>query len=305
MLNEEVKQENLQQPTQTQDPANNIQGNEQEQQNNNPEGVNTQTQQDNNVEENNENNQGNKDIQQPNNQQPTVDELQNRLKEYELTETEMEQLKNRLGIEQVDYTTAQVTQTLDIINNQAQQEYIKLCNKFGVDYRPDKIDESAKELENTNPKAYWELRASLERLHDYTESRKSEVINYAVAKEVNSFYNDNRPILEASPVINSVVNEYINTTPIEMLNRQSLNTFMDRVNQIYAEAFNAGLKMGKAKETTDPNKILNSSIMSNKTSTYNMGKPYFTKEQIARMSTEEFARNEKEIMSQMAQGLIS
>ena len=72
--------------------------------------------------------------------QEEYDKLTNRLKEYELSEQEMSQLKNRLGVDNVDYADSQLIQTLDALQNQAQQEYIKLCNKYGVDYRPEAIE---------------------------------------------------------------------------------------------------------------------------------------------------------------------
>lgn len=240
--------------------------------------------------------------------QPTqeeYDKLVARLKEYELQDAEVDQLKQRLGVDNVDYSKAQITNAYDLIDNQAHQEYLKICNKFGVDYRPEYIEESAKKLEETNPKAYWELRANLDRLQATVNSKKTEVRNFEVAREVNSFYRDYEPILNASPVINSIVQEYISTTPQQYISRQSLDVFMDRTKQIYAEAYNAGMQMAQTQKTNDPKNVLNTSVMSNQSSAYPLNSEHrYTRDEIARMSTAEFAKHEKAIMAQMVKGLI-
>ena len=236
--------------------------------------------------------------------QEEYEKLKSRLQEYELSDAEINQLKTRLGVENVDYGSQQISQTLDAIQNQSQQEYIRLCTKFGVDYRPDKIDESAKALLERDPKAYYELQYGMRELYNSTEAKKLEVQNLVASREVNSFYQENKMIFDSSPVITSVVNDYISSTPTEYLNRANLNALLDRTKQIYAEAFNAGMQMGKAKEDMNPNKILNNSIMGSNQTTYPISNSTFTREQIANMSIEEFKKNEKAIMQQMAKGLI-
>lgn len=240
--------------------------------------------------------------------QPTqeeYDKLVAKLKEYELQDAEVNQLKQRLGVDNVDYSKAQITNAYDLIDNQAHQEYLKLCNKFGVDYRPEYIEESAKKLEETNPKAYWELRANLDRLQATVNAKKNEVRNFEVSREVNSFYRDYEPILNASPVISSIVQEYISTTPPQYISRQGLEVFMDRTKQIYAEAYNAGMQMAQTQTKNDPKNVLNTSVMSNQGSAYPLNTEHrFTRDEIAKMSTAEFAKNEKAIMAQMAKGLI-
>lgn len=236
--------------------------------------------------------------------QEEYDKLKSRLQEYELSEAEINQLKTRLGVENVDYNSQQIYQTLDVIQNQSQQEYIRLCTKYGVDYRPEKIDESAKALLEKDPKAYYELQYGLERLYNATEAKKAEVQNLVASRDVNSFYQENKIILDNSPVITSIVNEYIQSTPPQYLNRENLNSLLDRTKQIYAEAFNAGMQMGKVQNDMNPNKILNNSIMNNNQGTYPIENTTFTREQIAKMSTDEFKKHEKAIMQQMAKGLI-
>lgn len=236
--------------------------------------------------------------------QEEYEKLKSRLQEYELSDAEINQLKARLGVDNVDYSSQQISQTLDAIQNSSQQEYIRLCTKFGVDYRPDKIDESAKALLERDPKAYYELQYGMRELYNSTEAKKQEVHNLMASREVNSFYQDNKLVFDSSPVITSVINDYINSTPVEYLNRTNLNALLDRTKQIYAEAFNAGMQVGKAQEDINPNKILNNSIMNNNQSSYPISNTTFTRQQIANMSIDEFKKNEKAIMQQMAKGLI-
>lgn len=238
--------------------------------------------------------------------QEEYDKLKTKLQEYELGDAEVNQLKQRLGVDEVDYTKSQIVQTLDMIDNQAYQEYIKLCNKYGVDYRAEHIEASANKLEETNPRAYWELRANLDKLQNVVNTKKAQVQQYAVAKEVDGFYKEYQPILTSSPAINSVVQEYISTNQPQFLTRENLETLMDRTKQIYTEAYIAGMNFANQKNSTpDPKDMLNGSIMSTSNPAYPMNTEHiFTRAEIGKMSTSEFKKNEKAIMAQLAKGLI-
>lgn len=239
--------------------------------------------------------------------QEEYDKLQARLKEYELSEQEMSQLKNRLGVDaNVDYETSQLVNTLDIVQNQAQQEYIRLCNQYGVDYRPEAIEASAKALLEKDPKSYYELQTQLDRLGNAYVAKQNEIQNYAVSREVNSFYNANADVFQVSPVLNSIVNEYVNTTDPRYINRVSLNNLLERGKAIYQEAFNAGINFAKMKGEQDPSKVLNNSVATQSQQAYptNSGAHIFTREEIRNMGDAEFLKNQKVIEQQMVQGLI-
>lgn len=239
--------------------------------------------------------------------QEEYDKLQARLKEYELSDQEMMQLKNRLGVDSdVDYETSQIVGTLDIIQNQAQQEFIRLCNQYGVDYRPEAIEASSKALLEKDPKGYYELQTQLDRLSNAYIARQNEVQNYAVSREVNSFYNANSDLFKASPVLNNIVGEYINTTDPRYINRDSLNNLLVRAKAIYQEAFNAGMNFAKMKGEQDPGKILNNSVATQSQESYptQSGTHIFTRDEIRRMGDAEFLKNQKMIEQQMVQGLI-
>lgn len=239
--------------------------------------------------------------------QEEYDKLQARLKEYELSEQEMSQLKNRLGVDaNVDYETSQLMNTLDIVQNQAQQEYIRLCNQYGVDYRPEAIEASSKALLEKDPKSYYELQTQLDRLSNAYVAKQNEIQNYAVSKEINSFYNTNAELFKISPVLNNIVNEYVNYTDPRYINKASLNNLLERAKAIYQEAFQAGVAFNQAQATADPNKILNNSVATQSQQSYptNSGSHIFTREEIRNMGDAEFLKNQKVIEQQMVQGLI-
>lgn len=238
--------------------------------------------------------------------QEEYDKLANRLKEYELTEQEMSQLKNRLGVDSVDYETSQMVQALDVLQNQAQQEYIRLCNKYGVDYRPEAIEASSKALLEKDPKSYYELQTSLDRLQNSYEAKQQEVQNYAVTRDVNSFYSENAQLLQASPVLNNLINEYVSTTPQQYVNKASLNDLMTRAKSIYQEAFTAGMQYGKMNTAQNPGEVLNNSVATSINQSYPTSSTdhIYTREELRKMSDAEFIKNQKVIEQQMVKGLI-
>lgn len=238
--------------------------------------------------------------------QEEYDKLANRLKEYELSEQEMSQLKNRLGVDSVDYETSQMVQALDVLQNQAQQEYIRLCNKYGVDYRPEAIEASSKALLEKDPKSYYELQTSLDRLQNSYEAKQQEVQNYAVTRDVNSFYSENAQLLQASPVLNNLINEYVSTTPQQYVNKASLNDLMTRAKSIYQEAFTAGMQYGKMNTAQNPGEVLNNSVATSMSQSYPTSSTdhIYTREELRKMSDAEFLKNQKVIEQQMVKGLI-
>lgn len=233
-----------------------------------------------------------------------VETLKAKLKEYELDASELNQLKQRLGVDNVDYGTAQIAQTLDMIENRSQQDYIRLCTEYGVDSRPEQLEVSAKQLQERDPKAFYEFQLKLDRLATARNQQLAEVQNYSTTREVNRFYNENQKILYASPSITSVLRDYVSSTPGQYVTREGMDYYLNKAREIYTEAYYAGLQAAQKDQALDPNKLLNNSVASTQQTNYPMGSSVFTKEQVANMSLEEFAKNEKEIMKQMMNGQI-
>lgn len=192
------------------------------------------------------------------------DEIQkklDRLAEYEVKEKELSDLKDRLGVKDTvqDNQVFSAQQQLAIVENQAQQEYIRLCNQYGVDYRPDKIDASGKELLEKDPKAFYELRYQLEGLNNQIEAKRNEVNAFVTQRELNAAYERNKQVFEASPAISRVVKEYVDAgaspADIDGIVRSGLS--------IAQEAYEMGRQAAlNEKAKVDPAKVLNNNTIS-------------------------------------------
>ena len=226
------------------------------------------------------------------------DEIQkklDRLAEYEVKEKELSDLKDRLGVKDTvqDNQVFSAQQQLAIVENQAQQEYIRLCNKYGVDYRPDKIDASGKELLEKDPKAFYELRYQLEGLNNQIEAKRHEVETFVQQRELNAAYERNKQVFEASPAISRVVKEYVDAgaspADIDGIVRSGLS--------IAQEAYEMGRQAAlNEKAKVDPAKILNNNTISQQSqSTPVVEDKKYTLADIEAMDIETYKAHQKEI----------
>lgn len=226
------------------------------------------------------------------------DEIQkklDRLAEYEVKEKELSDLKDRLGVKDTvqDNQVFSAQQQLAIVENQAQQEYIRLCNQYGVDYRPDKIDASGKELLEKDPKAFYELRYQLEGLNNQIEAKRNEVNAFVTQRELNAAYERNKQVFEASPAISRVVKEYVDAgaspADIDGIVRSGLS--------IAQEAYEMGRQAAlNEKAKVDPAKVLNNNTISQQSqSTPVVENKPFTLEDIKNMDAATYKAHKAEI----------
>ena len=215
--------------------------------------------------------------------------------EYEVKEKELSDLKDRLGVKDTvqDNQVFSAQQQLAIVENQAQQEYIRLCNQYGVDYRPDKIDASGKELLEKDPKAFYELRYQLEGLNNQIEAKRNEVNAFVTQRELNAAYERNKQVFEASPAISRVVKEYVDAgaspADIDGIVRSGLS--------IAQEAYEMGRQAAlNEKAKVDPAKVLNNNTISQQSqSTPVVENKPFTLQDVANMDIETYKAHQKEI----------
>ena len=238
----------------------------------------------------------------------TVEALQSRLKEYELREEEALRIRERLSLPKVDPQVLQYETIEAQINNQSQREWIKLCNKFGVDYTPEGIEKSCNELESKDPKAYYQFKAEIDRFANTVQSQKSAIINERKNYEIQSFYNQNKDLLDNSPVINQLVSNYVQQNYSALQNpSQELSGLMSAIKTILLE----GVEVGKAvsqveKAKQDKSKVgANSSIATANSQAYNMqSQQKWTRDRINNLSIDEYAKYAKEIDKAMLSGEI-
>lgn len=240
--------------------------------------------------------------------EPSVEQLQSRLKEYELRDEETLRIRERLNLPNSDPQLLRYDTIEAQIDNQSQREWIALCNKYGVDYTPQGIDKSSQDLEAKDPKSYYQFKAEVDRLANDINYRKSAITGEKKNYEITAFYNQNKAILDGSPLVKQLVSNYVQQNFQQMKNPQAeLNGLMDSIRLILTE----GVEIGKAvsqveKAKTDKSGVnANSSIATANTTTYDMGNnTKWTRSKIGNLSTSEFEKYEKDIMKAMANGEI-
>jgi len=236
-------------------------------------------------------------------QQPTIEELQAKLKEYEVREEEDKMIREQLGLEDIDSRTYDFMNIDQQIVNEGKQVYLKLCNEYGIDANPSKIDASVEELKKTDPAKAYEFQRRFEQLGQEVEYKRGMVQQQNNAYEVNKFSNDYGQILNASPALTNIMSQYVENYGGTSGMYQQLQNVLSIIMPAYQEAFNAGRQYAlqdKAKKDTSG---VSGGVATANTQTYQSGN-VFTREQIAKMSTDEFAKYEKEIQRQMIEGKI-
>lgn len=240
--------------------------------------------------------------------QPNVDELQSRIKEYELRDEEAQRIRDRLNLPKSDPNLLHYDTIEAQINNQSQQQWIELCNRFGVDYTPQGIDKSCQDLEAKDPKAYYQFKAEMDRFANQVTSNKSAIANERKNYEIGSFYNQNKDLLEGSPVVKQMVSNYIQQNYNNMqAPAQELGGLMDAIRTILLEGVEVGKAVSQVEKTKNDKTGVsaNSSIVTANASTTNLttGKK-FTRESIDKMSLAEYEKNEKAIIQAYQNGEI-
>lgn len=236
--------------------------------------------------------------------EPTVAELQNKLKEYETREEDQKLLKQRLGLdENVD------NQTLDLMNidsqivNRGKQEYLRLCNEYGIDATPEKVQASLDELKKTDPAKGFEFERRAELLGQSIAGQRQQVQYQQFNYDVNRFVSSNNELLSSSPVLNSLVSEYIQNNYGSQTICSELQDIMEIATSIYREALDVAKKSNQIQQVKSDTSGVTGGIATINTPSYS-GEVMFTREQIAKMSPSEFAKNEKAIERAYANGQI-
>lgn len=238
-------------------------------------------------------------------QQPTIEQLQAKLKEYEVRDEEDRQLREKLGLRDVDQQTYNYMNLDQQIVNEGKQVYLQLCNEYGIDANPDKIDESIKKLEETDPRKAYEFQRKFESLGNEVYGKRQAVQQQTAYYEVSKFANDYNQLLNASPAINNVMTQYVEAYGNASPNIYGqLKSVMDVILPVYQEAFEYGKRYSLEEKAKKDTSGVQGGIATANTQTYTPPQGAFTREQIAKMSTEEFAKNEKAIMQQMMEGKL-
>lgn len=234
-----------------------------------------------------------------------VEALQKQIQEYQAKEQETRELLSRLGTDgNTDIQVLEAIKQRDIIDNQAQQAYVKLCNKYGVDYRAENIEASAKALKEKDPQAYYDLQYELGQLDNIVNEKRGVIDNFITQKQVQTSLNKYGQLLNASPALKQQLNSYLNTVPLTDPVNQ-IDTFMQMATAIQREAIEIGKILAQQQaQAQSPANVLNNSVMAQQTSYAATPPKTWTRQEIAAMSDKEFAKYEKEIDRAVREGRV-
>lgn len=234
-----------------------------------------------------------------------VEALQKQVQEYQAKEQETRELLSRLGTDgTTDIQALEAIKQRDIIDNQAQQAYVKLCNKYGVDYRAENIEASAKALKEKDPQAYYDLQYELGQLDSIVNEKRGVIDNFITQKQVQTSLNKYGQLLNASPALKQQLNSYLNTVPLTDPVNQ-IDTFMQMATAIQREAIEIGKILAQQQaQAQSPANVLNNSVMAQQTSYAATPPKTWTRQEIAAMSDKEFAKYEKEIDRAVREGRV-
>ena len=238
--------------------------------------------------------------------EPTAEELKAKLREYEVREEEDRVLREKLGLKDVDQATYNYMNLDQQIVNEGKQVYLRLCNEYGIDANPEKIDASVEALKQSDPAKAYEFQRKFESLGNEVTYRRQAVQQQNTYYEVQKFERDYNDIIQASPALNNVLTQYVQTyNPMQGVDVYGqLKGVVDILMPCYQEAFEAGKRFAlgdKAKRDTTP--VQGGVAAGGGTNTYVAGTT-FTREQIRNMSPAEFAKNEVAIKQAMIEGKI-
>ena len=226
----------------------------------------------------------------------TSEEIQKRLdklKEYEVKDNELNELRNRLGSQAPqDNTIFQARQQLAMVENLAQQEYIKLCNEYGVDYRPDMIDKSSQVLKEKDPQAYYDLKYKLNNICDGLEAKRNEVEGFVNRYELNNAIERNRKIFDTSPAVSTVMDGLLKEGFVTAANMDTV--IQNYMMPIMREAYEAG-RQAATQTPPSPAKVLNNSVITQQQATPLPQKQQFTLDEIASMDSATYKKYQAEI----------
>lgn len=238
-------------------------------------------------------------------QDVNVEALQKQVQEYQSKEQETRELLSRLGTDgNTDIQVLEAIKQRDIIDNQAQQAYVKLCNKYGVDYRAENIEASAKALKEKDPQAYYDLQYELGQLDNIVNEKRGVIDNFITQKQVQTSLSKYGQLLNASPALKQQLNSYLNTVPLTDPVNQ-IDTFMQMATAIQREAIEIGKILAQQQaQAQSPANVLNNSVMAQQTSYAATPPKTWTRQEIAAMSDKEFAKYEKEIDRAVREGRV-
>jgi hypothetical protein len=237
--------------------------------------------------------------------EPTNEELKARLKEYEVKAEEEKLIRQKLGLpEDMDSTAYNYMNVEQQVINQGKSEYLRLCTEYGVDADPAKLDASIEQLKATDPAKGYEFLRRFEALGNDVAYKRNQIQSYVTNYEIGKFSNEYNDLLTASPALNNIVAQYVQNYSGQGNMYNQLHNVMDIIIPAYKEAFEAGRSYAMTDNAKKDTTAVQGGIATTPTTTSYSDSTVFTRDQIRRMSSDDFAKYEKVIQQQIREGKI-
>lgn len=235
-----------------------------------------------------------------------VGQLKKKLEEYELRDNELKELSQKLGVSQNEPPEIMNAKTqLATLNNQIMQQYVAICNKYGVDFRPEKIDASSQALYDSDRNKYYDLQHELQQLSDVANQQRSTINNYIYNQQVTRTLSQYNDFLNASPAMKQAAETFISS--VQMPDPSvAIKGFFDIATPLYKEAFEYGKLYAQqqalaAKQT--PDTVLNNNSIVQSTASAPQAKS-LTMDDIAKMDLKTYAKYASQIDKMRSEGLL-
>lgn len=237
--------------------------------------------------------------------EPTNEELKAKLREYEVKAEEEKLIRQKLGLpDDMDSTAYNYMNAEQQVINQGKTAYLRLCTEYGVDADPSKLDASIEALKESNPAKGYEFLRKFEALGSEVAHKRNQIQSYVSNYEISKFSNEYNDLLSASPALNNIVTQYVQSYAGSGNMYNQLHNVMDIVIPAYREAFEAGRSYALADNAKKDTSAVQGGIATTPTTSSYSPDSVFTRDQIRRMSSEEFAKYEKVIQQQIREGKI-
>ena len=233
------------------------------------------------------------------------EELDRRLREYELDKTEREALRNRLGLnenlsqEDVEYISLEQQ-----VTNRGKMAYLDLCNAYGVDSDPRRIDDSLAKLKATDPAKGYEFQRHLENLTQDVTAQKQNIMFHKSEAGAQKFFTEYGQVLQSSPMLAQTLSQVYQANRGNPNIYNQLKLTIDSLANVYREAYNYGRSFNAMNTAKTDTSGVEGSITETVNQTAKNSPRKYTRADIKNMSQAEFERRHDEIMRMYANGEI-
>lgn len=231
------------------------------------------------------------------------EQLEQKLKEYELKEEERKDIARRLGVDENASDELNLYSIEQQVENRANAFFVRMCNDYGVDADPNNMQASLEDLKGKDPAKYYEFIDRARSLNGELQAQRHQLATANFNYNVGKYMQENKQLVESIPAFGKIVNDYC------VANQGSPNIYgeLNEITSMAIELIRSGIEIGQAhsqqqlaKADTAP---VSGGVAVKQTPVYSSEK-IWTKDEINRMSVEEFTKHEKAINQAMVEGRI-